>query len=65
MEYFSFSQMCEHDSVQTYITDLLESICPALQKNMIEKIVFVVLDSSEKPIEKFVFEVSKSTKQFE
>ena len=52
------SQMCQHRGVRQYIQSVLSSVSAVLENGQLEQVVFVMLDSSRSPLQRFVFEMT-------
>ncbi|XP_013407471.1 mitotic spindle assembly checkpoint protein MAD2B [Lingula anatina] len=51
-------QVSRHPEVRSYIQEVVKSLRPLLQNNELEKVVLVILDGFERPVERFVFEIT-------
>lgn len=51
-------QMALHPGISSYISNSMTTIHKLLQKNEIEKVVISILNSENKPLKHFVFEIS-------
>ncbi|KAK2180288.1 hypothetical protein NP493_448g03028 [Ridgeia piscesae] len=49
--------MCRHQAVKQYIQNVLTSVTTVLEKAQLEQVVFVILDASHHPLQRFVFEL--------
>ncbi|XP_071946082.1 mitotic spindle assembly checkpoint protein MAD2B-like [Antedon mediterranea] len=56
-------QMSQHPEVNKYIKDTILGIKPLLSKDEVHGVTVVILNSSNKPIERFVFEISSLMKK--
>jgi len=49
--------MSRHPDLNGYIRDLIANLVPWIEKGILQRIVFVILDSSNVPLERFLFDV--------
>jgi len=52
------AQMCRYPEVLEYIKEVIHNLKPWLNKNLLEKILFVVVDKEGFPLERFVFDIT-------
>lgn len=50
-------QMCIHPEVTSYIANVVDSVRVMLESKDVEKVAMVILDQSQNPLERFVFEI--------
>ena len=50
-------QMCIHPEVTSYIANVVDSVKVMLESKDVEMVAMVILDQSQNPLERFVFEI--------
>ena len=49
--------MCIHPEVTSYIANVIDSVKVMLESKDVEMVTMVILDQSQNPLERFVFEI--------
>ena len=49
--------MCLHPEVASYIANVVDSVKVMLESKDVEMVTMVILDKSQNPLERFVFEI--------
>ena len=57
----SLFQMCLHPEVISYIANVIDSVKVMLESKDVEMVALVILDQSQNPLERFVFELGNPT----
>ena len=53
--------MCLHPDVISYIANVIDSVKVMLESKDVEAVAMVILDQSQNPLERFVFELGNPT----